>query len=168
MAEKSVTLKHVVRRDGKQAVFFYDGAATAEDGLLTLPADRPEWIKRAWLSGYNMNPQNDARLSTWAEVEELINSQGSKRAKDSTESTEVSSEDSSAGRQPGLGDGVRESKQESSASVTESRSRSSGGGSVNDGKTAQARKPIALDADKAAGGRQPPSDRYVGKDVQEA
>lgn len=134
MAEKSVTLKHIVRRDGKQAVFFYDGALTAENGLLTLPANRPEWIRRAWNSGYNLNPDNDARLSTWAEVEELIEKQNAKSVR-SAGSTKKN-EDTDVGGQPEAGNGLRESEPSGSESVSEPEPSGDSDRSVDDGEEA--------------------------------
>lgn len=54
---KTVTLKHFRFRDPKRIVYFYDGLAVAEEGLLTLPAEEEIWIKRAFnLLGYNETP----------------------------------------------------------------------------------------------------------------
>lgn len=55
---KTVTLKHFRFRDAKRVVYFYDGFAVAEQGLITLPLDKPVWIKRAFnLLGYNQTPE---------------------------------------------------------------------------------------------------------------
>lgn len=103
---KNVTLLHVVRRYGKEEVHFYDGSRMAEDGLLTIPADRPEWIRRAWNSGYYLSPLTGLRLNTWAEVEAEIEKQNAKSGK-SAKSTGDKVEDSDAGRQPKATNRVR-------------------------------------------------------------
>lgn len=105
---KTVTLLHVVRRHGEQLVHFYDGARMAKDGLLSIPTDKPEWIRRAWNSGYYLSPSTGERLGTWAEVEAEIEKQNAKSVK-STKSTGDKVEDSDAGRQPKAKDRVRES-----------------------------------------------------------
>jgi hypothetical protein len=54
---KTVTLKHFRFRDPKRIVYFYDGFAVAENGLLELPAEKEVWIKRAFnLLGYKFTP----------------------------------------------------------------------------------------------------------------
>lgn len=54
---KTVTLKHFRFRDPKRIVYFYDGLAVAEEGLLSLPAEKKVWIDRAFnLLGYNQRP----------------------------------------------------------------------------------------------------------------
>jgi hypothetical protein len=152
MDGKSVTLKHIVRRHGKQAVFFCDGAATAEDGLLTLPTDRPAWIRKAWLSGYNLNPDTDERLMDWAAVERLMNAES---VEVSTESTEETSEDSHAGGQSEDTDGVRETEQGSSDSVPEGGSPSDGGGSTDVREETTEEQSVAGGPDLADEGRRP-------------
>lgn len=61
---KTVTLKHFRFRDPKRIVYFYDGLAVAENGLLTLPAEKKVWIDRAFnLLGYNHTPEGQKLFS---------------------------------------------------------------------------------------------------------
>lgn len=96
----SVTLLHLVRRQGDVMFHFYDGALMAKNGLLSIPADRPEWVRRAWVSGYRLAPDGRA-LNLWPEVEAEV-------AKQSAESTGDRVEDSNAGRQPTTKNRVRQ------------------------------------------------------------
>jgi hypothetical protein len=52
-----VSLKHTIWDDGEKQVYFYDGELTAKDGVVTIPADKPEWIRRAWVLGYQLDPK---------------------------------------------------------------------------------------------------------------
>lgn len=66
----TITLQHTTRRDGEQTVYFYDGELTAKDGKLTIPTDRPEWVKRAFILGYRL--YRGKQIATWPEVAEKI------------------------------------------------------------------------------------------------
>jgi hypothetical protein len=66
----TITLTHTTRREGEQTVYFYEGEATAKDGKITVPTDRPEWVKRVWLLGYRI--YRNKELATWPEVEAII------------------------------------------------------------------------------------------------
>lgn len=95
---QTVSLLHVVRRTGNQMVFFYDGALEAHDGVLTLPANRPDWIRRAWASGYNMSPDGKRRLALYTDVQAEVKRQTAKSGS-SAKSTEETSEGSRSRRQ---------------------------------------------------------------------
>lgn len=104
MTEKQqVSMQHIVRKHGNQMFFFYDGMLEAKDGLLTIPSDRPEWIRRAWVSGYRLTP--DGRpLNTWPDVEGEVRRQ-------SAESTEENGVKDTGDRgQPKTGNRVRPNK----------------------------------------------------------
>lgn len=51
----TVKLKHTVWNEGEKTFYFYDGELVAHDGVLEIPADKPEWIKRAWIMGYRLD-----------------------------------------------------------------------------------------------------------------
>lgn len=46
-----VRLRHTVR-PGSFTQYFYEGQAEVVDGVITLPANRPERIRRAWIQGF--------------------------------------------------------------------------------------------------------------------
>lgn len=54
---KTVALKHTVWSEGEKTVYFYDGELTAKDGVVKIPSDRPEWVRRAWVMGYSLDPK---------------------------------------------------------------------------------------------------------------
>lgn len=58
-----VKLKHFSLRDGDHVVHFYDGELTAKDGVVSIPADRPEWLRSAWAQGFRLDPKTDEVLS---------------------------------------------------------------------------------------------------------
>jgi hypothetical protein len=66
----TITLQHTTRREGEQTVYFYDGELTAKDGKLTIPTDRPDYVKRAWLLGYRL--YRGKEVATWPELEEKL------------------------------------------------------------------------------------------------
>ena len=49
--DKVVRLRHAVRQ-GDWMMYFYDGELPVENSILTIPANRPEWIQRAWIMGF--------------------------------------------------------------------------------------------------------------------
>lgn len=49
----AVQLRHVTR-PGDWMMYFYDGELPVIDATLTIPADRPEWIQRAWIQGFRL------------------------------------------------------------------------------------------------------------------
>lgn len=55
-----VALKHTIWKEGERAVIFYEGELTAKDGVVEVPNDKPEWIRRAWVLGYRLDPENDS------------------------------------------------------------------------------------------------------------
>lgn len=129
----TISLQHIVRRHGNQMVFFYDGALEAKDGLLTLPVDRPEWIRRAWVSGYRLLPDGTL-LNGWGEIEAELSRLSTESANSAKSTEDKSVKDSGTGRQPAPRNGVRTTEQESSPSVPKSGSRSDSGGSADGGK----------------------------------
>jgi hypothetical protein len=38
-------------------MYFYDGELPVVDGTLTIPADRPEWVQRAWIMGFRLTAE---------------------------------------------------------------------------------------------------------------
>lgn len=53
----TVSLKHTIWNTGIRTVYFYEGEAVARDGVITLPRSKPEWIQRAWVLGYQLDPK---------------------------------------------------------------------------------------------------------------
>lgn len=129
----TISLQHMVRRHGNQMVFFYDGALEAVDGLLTLPADRPEWIRRAWVSGYRLLPDGTL-LTGWGDIESELSKISTKSATSAKSTEDKSGEDSGTGRQSATTNRVRTTEQESGVSVPKGRSRSDSGRSADGGK----------------------------------
>lgn len=62
MAAKSIRLKHTIWNDGEKIVYFYDGELQAKDGVIVIPADRPEWVRRAWVLGYQLDPKTGRQV----------------------------------------------------------------------------------------------------------
>ena len=52
--ENLVRLRHV-NRTGNFMFYAYDGEMKVEDGIIAIPAEKPEWIRRAWITGFRMN-----------------------------------------------------------------------------------------------------------------
>jgi hypothetical protein len=50
-AAKTVRLRHNYR-EGDWVFYYYEGEAPVVDGVLAIPADRPEWAKRAYVMGF--------------------------------------------------------------------------------------------------------------------
>jgi hypothetical protein len=75
----TVKLKHAIARHGKRVEHFYDGILMAEDGIIEIPIDREPWIKRSWITGYNLSPSGK-RLWTWQHVLEEIQEQNAVEA----------------------------------------------------------------------------------------
>ncbi len=59
MATGNVRLKHTIWTEGEKTVYFYDGELTAKNGVISVPKDRPEWIRRAWVLGYQLNAKGE-------------------------------------------------------------------------------------------------------------
>jgi hypothetical protein len=53
-----VKLRHLSLSEGEHVVHFYDGELTAEDGVLDVPNDRPEWVRAAWAQGFRLDPKS--------------------------------------------------------------------------------------------------------------
>lgn len=53
-----IRLKHTIWSEGTKQVYFYEGELTAKDGVVSIPADRPEWVRRAWVLGYRLDPES--------------------------------------------------------------------------------------------------------------
>jgi len=57
MAEmRTIGLKHRYF-DAERMFFFYDGEVHVEDGVATVPVDRPEWITQLFIRGYKYDPK---------------------------------------------------------------------------------------------------------------
>jgi hypothetical protein len=57
-----VALKHTVWNEGEKTVYFYEGELKAKDGVLEVPDDRPEWLRRAWVMGYRLDPKTGENI----------------------------------------------------------------------------------------------------------
>jgi len=64
----SVSLKHTILSDGERTVYFYDGESKSKDGVISIPSDKPEWIRRAWVLGYQLDPKTGEQVR----LEELV------------------------------------------------------------------------------------------------
>lgn len=96
----TVTLRHGTFKGRRTPVHFYDGHLFAEDGLLTIPANKDRWIKTAFYDGYNLTPEGE-RLWNLEALRDYVAL--------TTESAKDKNEGSSSGRQPTTKDRVRES-----------------------------------------------------------
>ena len=63
----TVRLRHSIH-SGNRMLYFYEGEAQVKEGVVELPLDRPEWIKRAWILGYQYDPESGKTLT----LEELV------------------------------------------------------------------------------------------------
>lgn len=54
--EKNVRLKHSIT-GGDSVLFLYDGELQVKDGVVSVPANRPEWVRRAWIEGFDRDPK---------------------------------------------------------------------------------------------------------------
>lgn len=43
--------------------YFYDGEAPISDGVVEIPANRPEWVQRAYIMGYRYDPVTEEDLT---------------------------------------------------------------------------------------------------------
>ena len=80
----TVTLRHE-RLKGNRIVPFYDGLLVAKDGLLTIPADKPLWIQRAFRTGWNTTPSGQ-RLWGLRQLDQEIKRQLSETPEQTAES----------------------------------------------------------------------------------
>lgn len=65
-----ICLRHTVWSEGEKTVYFYEGELVAKDGVVCVPADRPEWVRRAWVLGYRLDPDSgeNKRLEDLIEI----------------------------------------------------------------------------------------------------
>lgn len=54
----NVRLKHTTHEADK-TLYFYEGEADVKKGVVSIPKDRPEWIRRAWVLGYRNNTKGE-------------------------------------------------------------------------------------------------------------
>ncbi len=90
--------------------YFYDGECPIVEGVITIPLDRPEWIQRAYLKGYRLDPVSEELLTI---DEALAGGRAASPEPESTESAGEEVEGSDSGGLPADEDGVRESEPES-------------------------------------------------------
>lgn len=103
----TVRLMHTHMR-GDRKFYFYEGETDVEGGVISLPTNRPEWIRRAWVMGWRLNPETGATVSV---ADALAgNIEAAKTAEDSSKEQD---ENSDSGRQSGPDNGVREGEQPS-------------------------------------------------------
>src|SRR6478752_1356040 len=112
MSEDTIQLLNPFLRQARIRVFhFYDGRAPVEGGVITIPANKPQWVQRAYIMGYNKNI--DGSPTT---VAEALRGFSPVTVAASTESAgETNDEGLDAGGLPGDGDGVRSSEPEGPA-----------------------------------------------------
>jgi hypothetical protein len=114
---ETVKLRHGIVNKGKKLFAFYDGLLVARDGVIEVPAERFDWIRRAWVAGYALTPEGD-RLFTVIDLKREVERQTAK--------SEVDSEDSGSRGQPKAKDRVRSSKLHGDSGHEEGGTRSSG------------------------------------------
>lgn len=116
----NIRLVHGTKKIPRKIEHFYDGLAVADYGVIELPADNLHWIRRCWVSGYNLSPDGE-RLWHWNNVLSEIEKQTAvKPSKKSAKSAERDiHEGVDSGRQPEITDGIRESQSTGSTGVSE-------------------------------------------------
>lgn len=58
----NVRLKHIIH-EADTVLYLYDGELEVKKGVVSIPKDRPEWIRRAWVLGYRLDSKGEnARL----------------------------------------------------------------------------------------------------------
>lgn len=126
-----------------EVFYFYDGETVVDHGVITIPADRPEWVQRAHIMGYRLDPETEQPLTL---DEALTGTRPTAPAPapapvaevavvaESTESAGEEVEGTDLGGQPASEDGLRESEQPRDEGV----SGAEVGSSVSDGADARA------------------------------
>jgi len=121
-------------------MYFYDGELPVEGSVLTIPADKPEWIQRAWIQGFRMTADGRViadlakhiRAETAGEPAETpVEPETPTETAESGE--ENTDEGAAAGRQPVEDDGVRSSEPDRDGSLPEGRDDGRGGDEPADG-----------------------------------
>lgn len=109
MSEDTIQLLNPFKVKNPIRVFhFYDGRAPVEGGVITIPANKPQWVQRAYIMGFNRKV--DGSPTT---VAEALGGFRPALVAVSAESTgETNDEGLDAGGLPGDGDGVRSSEPE--------------------------------------------------------
>lgn len=51
---KTIRLRHLFR-SGDWVFYYYDGEGQVKDSVLTVPADKPEWARRAYVMGFRLD-----------------------------------------------------------------------------------------------------------------
>lgn len=51
----NIRMQHTIHTADK-VVYFYDGEVEAKEGIVSVPRNRPEWVRRAFVLGYRLNP----------------------------------------------------------------------------------------------------------------
>ena len=64
---KNVRLKHSIH-EADSVLYFYDGELPVKEGVVSVPADRPEWVRNAWINGYDRDP----KTGEYIRFEELL------------------------------------------------------------------------------------------------
>ena len=54
---KNVRLKHSIS-SADEVLYFYDGELPVKQGVVSVPGDRPEWVRRAWIMGYDRDAKS--------------------------------------------------------------------------------------------------------------
>lgn len=103
----TVKLLHTHMR-GDRMFYFYEGETKVEKGIISIPADKPEWIRRAWVMGHRLDPETGKTLL----ITDILAA-----AAAGNDSSEEQDEDSDNGRQSGPDNGVRESEQNGSGDI---------------------------------------------------
>lgn len=51
----NIRMKHTIH-EADTTVYFYEGEVEAKEGVVSVPRDKPEWVRRAFILGYRLNP----------------------------------------------------------------------------------------------------------------
>jgi hypothetical protein len=68
---KTVTLKHVTHKAPRKIIYFYDGLAVSENGVVTLPAGDIVHIRTVLGKGYRITTDGK-RIGSYRELDEYI------------------------------------------------------------------------------------------------
>jgi len=126
----TVVLKHQNESNMPlRRMYFYDGEVEVRFGVVQIPSDRPEWLQRVFMLGYNRDLKTGKPL-TWDQIQALAAGESTPaKEPESTKSAGEDDEGSDTRRQPARNDGVRKGDAPSGDSVPEPEV----GSSVSDG-----------------------------------
>lgn len=108
-----IPLRHA-HFEGDWMEYFYDGELWVTDSVISVPSERPEWLRRSYILGFRQTPEGE-----WIEDLDTYVNKVIAEAQDAKETD--ASEGADAGRQPTAEDGIRTGAKKGSRSVPRKR-----------------------------------------------